>query len=104
MFATYRDELAKKSTAGVDVTLELREGLALLSRTVERSRGSVAAGMQEIVAKLTDAPDEIRLQTLLSPELAAMMQAADDRPRAATLPRPIRIDARAQRRRLCRLV
>ena len=92
-FASYKDEIAKKSAAGVDVSLELREGLALLGRTVERSTGSSHAEFAALLARLKDADDATRLASFLSPELAELMAQADDRPRAATLPRPIRIDA-----------
>ena len=92
-FASYKDELAKKSSAGVDVTLELREGLALLTRTAERLAGAHRTALQDVLAKLSAAPDELRLQTFLSPELSELMATVDDRPRAATLPHPIRIDA-----------
>ncbi len=92
-FASYRDEIAKKSAAGVDVSLELREGLALLDRTVERAQGKIRAEFQALAAQLKDADDATRLASFLSAELSELMAQADDRPRAATLPRPIRIDA-----------
>ena len=93
VFATYRDEIAKKSAAGVDVTLELREGMALLERTAERSTGGVKAELQGFAAELAMADDAVKLARFLSPEMAAAMALADDRPRAATLPHPVRIDA-----------
>ena len=36
-FETFRDELAKKSAAGVDIRLELMEGAALVKAAAERS-------------------------------------------------------------------
>ena len=92
-FASYKDEIAKKSAAGIDVSLELREGLALLDRTVERAQGKIRAEFQALALQLKDADDATRLASFLSPELSELMAQADDRPRAATLPRPIRIDA-----------
>ena len=92
-FASYKDEIAKKSSAGVDIALELREGLALLARTVERAQGSARTEFQALLARLKDADDATRLASFLSPELSALMVQADDRPRAATLPHPIRVDA-----------
>ncbi|WP_158744717.1 maltotransferase domain-containing protein [Acidisphaera sp. L21] len=92
-FASYKDEIAKKSAAGIDVSLELREGLALLTRTAERAQGNVRSDFQDLLARLKDADDVTRLTSFLSPELSELMAQADDRPRAATLPRPIRIDA-----------
>ncbi len=93
VFATYKDEIAKKSAAGIDVSLELREGLALLARTAERAQGSARADFQDLLGRLTHADDATRLAGFLSPELSTLMAQADDRPRAATLPQPICIDA-----------
>ena len=92
-FASYKDEIAKKNAAGLDVSLELREGLALLTRTGERVQGSARAEFQALLTRLKDADDATRLASFLSPELSELMAHADDRPRAATLPRPIRVDA-----------
>ena len=92
-FASYKDEIAKKSAAGIDVSLELREGLALLERTVERAQGNTRTELQSLHAKLKDADDSTRLASFLSPDVSALMARADDRPRAATLPHPVRIDA-----------
>ncbi len=92
-WATYRDEIAKKSTAGLEIGLELREGLALLRTTAGRAQGETR---QELATALKDAEaggDAERLRMFLSAELAGLMQRADDRPRAASLPTPIRIDA-----------
>ena len=92
-FASYKDEIAKKSAAGVDVSLELREGMALLTRTAERAQGTVRPVLQGVLAELASADDTARLARFLSPEMADAMAQADDRPRAATLPHPVRIDA-----------
>ncbi len=92
-FASYKDELAKKSVAGVDVTLELREGLALLQRTAERAQGTVRTELQTLAAELVSADDATRLARFLSTDVTELMAQADDRPRAASLPRPVRIDA-----------
>ena len=88
VFATYRYELAKKTEAGLDVALELREGVNLVTRTAAR-----IPALQAVVQNLAAADTAGQQAILLSSELAAQMAAADDRPRAATLPRPIRIDA-----------
>ncbi len=93
VFATYKDEIAKKSAAGVDVTLELREGMALLTRTAGRTTGGLQAALQAIAANLATADDAAKLAQFLSPGMGELMLQADDRPRAASLPRPIRIDA-----------
>ena len=92
-FASFKDEVAKKSAAGVDVSLELQEGLALLTRTAGRAQGSVRTDFAALLDRLKHADDATRLASFLSPELSELMAQADDRPRAATLPHPIRIDA-----------
>ena len=60
-FASYKDELAKKSNAGVDVTLELKEGQALLARTAERAQGTVRTSLQAIVKDAGEADDAGKL-------------------------------------------
>ena len=92
-FATYKDEVAKKSAAGIDVSLELREGLLLLERAAPRAPAALQGKVQAVLAPLQAADDAARLQAVLSPELSELMAQADDRPRAATLPRRVRIDA-----------
>ena len=92
-FASYKDEIAKKSAAGLDVSLELREGLALVERTVQRAQGTARTEVITLAAQLTDADDATRLASFLSPEMSELMARTDDRPRAATTPHPIRIDA-----------
>ena len=88
VFATYRYELAKKVEAGLNVALEIREGVILVTKTVQR-----APGLKATLEALTAADPAGQQATLLSPEFAAKMAEADDRPRAATLPQPIHIDA-----------
>jgi starch synthase (maltosyl-transferring) len=76
-FETFRDELAKKSAAGVKIDLELIEGEALLRAAADRgSAGEVVATLERLDA--ADQPEKLRL--MLSPDLAAAMAAADDRP------------------------
>jgi starch synthase (maltosyl-transferring) len=90
-FASYRDELAKKIAAGLDVALELREGVALVVRTARDAPGF--ADLQDAVKSLAAADAIAQRDVLLSASLSEIMARADDRPRAASLPRPIRIDA-----------
>ena len=87
-FGSYRYELAKKVEAGLDVSLEIREGILLVTTTSKR-----VPALQAMLQKLASADKPAQQATLLSPELAAVMAQADDRPRAATLPHPVRIDA-----------
>lgn len=71
-YATYRDELTKKHQAGLDLTVELMEGRALIAHAGER--------LADVQARLDalDPPGQIAL--LLSQEVAGLMAAADPRP------------------------
>jgi starch synthase (maltosyl-transferring) len=75
-FATFRDELEKKSAAGLNVALELEEGRLLVQRAADRAGGDLV----QLAARLAAAPEAERLTLLLSPEAAALMTAGDDRP------------------------
>ena len=91
-FATYTDELSKKHRAGVPVALELQEGVALVRRAAARdtsAREGLAAALVRLAA---DDPDGQR-ELLLSPGMAALMEAADDRPHLVALPRPVPVQA-----------
>jgi starch synthase (maltosyl-transferring) len=73
-FATFRDELAKKAAAGLDVHLECIEGETLVRAAAGRSNPRLAAA-------LTAAVEGGDLQTaLLSETLAGLMARADNRP------------------------
>jgi starch synthase (maltosyl-transferring) len=71
-FATFRDELAKKHNAGVDVSVEMIEGRHLIS-----DAGPALAGVAEGLAAAA-LNDQIAL--LLSVDVATLMMAADPRP------------------------
>jgi starch synthase (maltosyl-transferring) len=88
VFATYRYELEKKVEAGLDVSLEIREGVNLVTRTASR-----VPALQTVFENLIASAPPEQQAILLSPDLATQMAAADDRPRAATLPCTVRIDA-----------
>jgi starch synthase (maltosyl-transferring) len=90
-FASYRDELAKKIAAGLDVSLELREGVALVARTAQRAPTSL--DLQSVAKSLSAAHTATQQDMLLSAALSEVMARVDDRARAATLSRPIRVDA-----------
>jgi starch synthase (maltosyl-transferring) len=84
-FASYRDELEKKHTAGLEISLELEEGRLLLARAGERAGGALA----ELAAKLASAGGSERLYSLLAADTARLMAEADDRPfrvRSAEMP------------------
>ena len=80
-WATFHDELTKKSAAGLRVTLELLEGEALVREAAARTGGALRAAL----AALDGRDEAARTKALLAPELADLMHAADARPfRVAT--------------------
>ena len=83
-FETFRDELAKKSTAGVPIALELMEGETLLREAAARAGKPLAVQLQTLLAALPKQNEPAKLATLLSPGLASLMAEADDRPFLAT--------------------
>ena len=88
-FETFRDELAKKSAAGVNISLELTEGQALVQAAAERSAGALKQTLSERLAASKNGPEAARVGVLLSAELARAMAEADDRPfvvRSAPIP------------------
>ncbi len=97
-FETFRDELAKKSAAGVRIALELIEGAALVEAAGKRAEGKLAQALGGRLPECRTGDEAARVQALLSPELARLMEAADDRPHLVqTAPIPVdaeRIEAR----------
>jgi starch synthase (maltosyl-transferring) len=84
-FATFRDEITKKHAAGIDVQVELLEGVHLV-----RAAGPPLAALDAKLAT-SDTAEQIRL--LLSTETAALMAQTDKRPRAVrSAPYPIDAD------------
>ncbi|WP_428392731.1 alpha-1,4-glucan--maltose-1-phosphate maltosyltransferase [Lichenicoccus sp.] len=86
-YATFRHELGAKSAAGVPIALELTEGRALLRDAVARNRG-----IATILETIETASAEAQCALLLSDEVAALMESADDRPHRIVSD-PIRVDA-----------
>jgi len=91
-YATFADELTKKHAAGVPITLELQEGALLVGQAAARAAPAAKPALAQTVKALQQQDADTRRQTLLSPEVAAMMAAADDRPLAAMLD-PIPVQA-----------
>jgi starch synthase (maltosyl-transferring) len=106
-FATYRDELEKKTDAGLHVGVELEEGRLLVEAAAEHAQ---AIGMTDTAATLkalakslkvpqsrdkakAAARDAERIAALLSQATAVAMQQADDRPFAVRSEPALRIDA-----------
>ncbi len=109
-FATYRDELEKKSAAGLNVALELEEGRLLVEAAAayahETGLDEPAACLRALAKSLkaasprskTDkskagARDAERIAALLSEPTAEAMRAADARPFAVRTEPVLRLDA-----------
>lgn len=75
-FGTFRDELGKKHTAGVDTALEVTEGSLLVAETAKRSEDEALRAM---AARLLDEAFEEQRTLLLCEDLARLMAAADPR-------------------------
>ena len=74
LFATFRDELAKKVAANIDVKLELIEGEQLVRAAIKRAEPQLSAALEKSLKSAN-------LQAcLLSDTLAVHMTEADDRP------------------------
>ncbi len=84
LWATFHDELTKKSAVGLRVTLELAEGESLVraaqARKADPASGTVGAALGERLAALAGLDEAGRTKALLAPELAELMRAADARP------------------------
>ena len=94
-FTTYVDELVKKHRAGVPIALELREGAALVALASARKTPS-QAGLKALKSRLAAAEADAQREILLSPETAALMAAADNRPHLVTLgPVPVQAERTA---------
>ncbi len=92
-FATFRDELAKKSAAGIEVRLEVMEGQALVADAARR-----APALAAMSASLQSQERPAQVTALLAPELASAMAKADPRPFSTTSqPQPVDADRVAAR-------
>src|SRR5690606_28324713 len=82
-FATYRDELEKKSTAGLDVTVELEEGRIMVEAAQRNASGrgllAVSRELDELAQALRDGQAGERIAALLGEPVQQAMTAADPR-------------------------
>ncbi|MDX6748496.1 maltotransferase domain-containing protein [Geminicoccaceae bacterium 1502E] len=78
LFASWRIELAKKHDAGVPITLELGEGLALVKRTAEQAQGEDKAALDALVAELEPRREDegFLIARLLGEEVRRLMARA----------------------------
>ncbi|RZI42443.1 alpha-1,4-glucan--maltose-1-phosphate maltosyltransferase [Herbaspirillum sp. HC18] len=104
VFSTYRDELEKKTGAGLNVSVELEEGRlmveAALQHAQENDLGDTAATLKTLVKNLKGVRDKAkaaardaeRVAALLSEPMLEAMRAADARPFAVRSEPVMRID------------
>lgn len=76
-FESWRHEVEKKAEAGLDLTLELLEGRALVARGRDRAAGEIL----DSVLEQFDSSDDARRRTelLMSPELRGVMARCQER-------------------------
>jgi starch synthase (maltosyl-transferring) len=99
-FESWRDELAKKVGAGLDVTSELLEGYIKVEETFTRASKTDQAAMQALLDKARSATDQAdSAEIMLSPDMQALVRTNANREHAATQedPFPIYVDRTAAR-------
>ena len=80
-FGGFRRDFAKKLEAQVAQPVDHDEGRVLVEAALGRASGAVRDGLEAALARIAQAPkDERGAALLLSPELARLMDEADDRP------------------------
>ena len=78
-YATYRDELSKKFAAGLDVSLEVREGQLLVAEYA-RQAGTKTRDLHAICEQVSEgAAIEDKVALLLSDDTAALLRSVDPR-------------------------
>jgi len=97
LFATWRDEVEKKHAAGIAVTLELREGVALVEHAANRSDGADSERFSALLRRLLAGGDGDRLHDLLSEEARLLMERWAERTQAVRIVQsyPVMADRRA---------
>jgi starch synthase (maltosyl-transferring) len=91
VWASYVYELSAKHDAGVNTSLEIKEGTTLVEKAAARSKRKLQTALNgQLKGKKTE--DALR-DALLSPAMAALMAEADDRPFKVELERPIPVQA-----------
>jgi starch synthase (maltosyl-transferring) len=91
-WATWQDEIAKKSAAGQDVALELLEGRVILAEALSRAEEVDRDTLEEaIVAVDSGKSQAATVRHLLGPEVEAAMRRARSRQRAARYERELEV-------------
>ena len=100
LYATFVDELEKKYRAGLNLTLELREGEALLIAAVDKlgeiGREDVARALLDLQAQFKASDTAVQRDLLLAEDTQELMRRADTRPhRAVTAEMPVQAERTA---------
>jgi starch synthase (maltosyl-transferring) len=91
-FATYRDELSKKFSAGLDLSLEVEEGRRLIAST-EAHAGAHVRHVRALAGSLGQGSLNDHVTLLLSDETAALMREVDGHAFATTIEPPLPLQA-----------
>lgn len=94
-FAIFRYEFEKKHDARLDVSLEIREGIALVREALEKAAPPIETDLCALLETLITGDDDRRIETLLSLEAFALMARADRRP-FRVRSEPVLVDAERQ--------
>jgi starch synthase (maltosyl-transferring) len=86
-FATWRHDVEKKRAAGQSLSVEIREGRALVEAAGDRASGALRADIADALARIDAlASPDARAEALLDEALAALVARAPDRTRATRSP------------------
>ncbi|MFG1396570.1 maltotransferase domain-containing protein [Roseixanthobacter pseudopolyaromaticivorans] len=94
-YASYHHELSAKVNAGLDVSLEIEEGRALVAGA--SATGEAGARIAELTRALAQADGPAARDLLLSPQTQEILSASDVRPFAVRHPRMFPVDAERER-------
>jgi starch synthase (maltosyl-transferring) len=78
-YAAFQDEITKKHKAGVDVTLERREGAALVEAAIARL-GAAGEPLAAMLRQMEGTSHQQAVALFNAPETRALMERADTRP------------------------
>jgi starch synthase (maltosyl-transferring) len=91
-WATWRDEVDKKTDAGQDVALELLEGRAILADALTRAEGDDRETLQEAIAAVDESGSQAAtVRFLLGPEVEVAMRRARSRAGGAVYDRELEV-------------
>ena len=99
-WATWCDGSAKKAAAGVDIAVELQEGMAMLRDASVRAAPQHRAALDRAAAALKEPGAAHRLELVLGPHIAELMHAASER-RHATRSEAHEVWVEPERARFC---